>query len=55
MKSAGAVEELEVEGDSRLTVYFSIWGALHCHLDSGVIRPGSNARAVDYRGSIIVW
>lgn len=55
MKSAGAVEELEMEGDSRLTVYFSIWGGLHCHLDGGVNRPGSNATAVDYRGSIIAW
>lgn len=56
MKGTGAVEELEVEGNGRLAVYFSIRGSLHCHLDSGLIGPGSSAGAVDYSGStIIIW
>lgn len=40
VERAGAVEELEVEGDGCLAVYFPVWGGLHCHFDGGGVYNG---------------
>lgn len=50
VEGAGAVKELEVEGDGCLAVDLSVWGGLHRHFRGG----GGDARLVGRLWVIVV-